>query len=208
MADQEGGAGIDRIEAFSDGVIAIIVTIMVLDLKVPGGSGIAALLPLWPTFLAYALSYAYVAIYWVNHHRLFGHARVVSNGLLWSNMALLFTLSLVPFATAYLGLHRFARGATLLYLAVLLLPSVTYTALQGVIRRDGAQDMAARRYHYATMRKGYAASAIYAAGLALSFLSPWLGIAAAALVAVFWCMPFSALDQLFLRGFPDQPRTR
>jgi uncharacterized membrane protein len=199
MGETEGGSGIARIEAFSDGVIAIIVTIMVLELKVPKGEGMAALLALWPTFLAYALSYVYVAIYWVNHHRLFSHARVVSNGLLWANISLLFTLSLVPFATAYLGEHHFGRDATLLYLVVMLLPAISYSALQAVIRRDGVQGSAARRYHDATSRKGYAATLIYALGLPLSFVSPWLGIACAALVALFWCLPSSRLDRLFLR---------
>ena len=197
MAEDEGRAGIGRVEAFSDGVIAIIVTIMVLDLHPPAGAGLAALLPLWPTFLAYVLSYAYVAIYWVNHHRLFGHVRRVTNGLLWANMVLLFTLSLVPFATAYLGTHRFGRDATLLYLAAMLLPSVSYSALQGVIRRTGITGDAAERYHRATLRKGCAATAIYALGLPLSFVSPWLGIACAALVAMFWCLPSSRLDRLF-----------
>ncbi len=198
MADQEGSGGIARIEAFSDGVIAVIATIMVLDLKVPSGEALSALLPQWPTFLAYVLSYVYVAIYWVNHHRLFSHARRVSNGLLWANMALLFTLSLVPFATAYLGDHRFGRDATLLYLVVMLLPSATYTTLQTVIRRNGEQDPAALRYHAATTRKGYVATGIYAMGLPLSFISPWLGIACAGLVALFWCLPSSRLDRIFL----------
>jgi uncharacterized membrane protein len=203
MAENEGSSGIARVEAFSDGVIAIIVTIMVLELKVPTGEGIAALLTLWPIFLAYVLSYIYVAIYWVNHHRLFSHARRVTNGLLWANIGLLFTLSLVPFATAYLGEHRFTRDATLLYLVAMLLPAVSYSALQAVIRRTGLQDPAAQQYHTATTRKGYAASLLYALGLPLSFISPWLGIACAALVALFWCLPSSNLDRLFL--CKDQP---
>lgn len=198
MAEQENSGGIARIEAFSDGVIAIIITIMVLDLKVPAGESVRALLPLWPTFVAYALSYVYVAIYWVNHHRLFSHARQVSNGLLWANIALLFTLSLVPFATSYLGDHRFGRDATLLYLVAMLLPSATYTTLRNVISRADVKSAAARSYLVATKRKGYAATLIYALGLPLSFVAPWLGIACAALVAIFWCLPSSSLDRLFL----------
>ena len=99
-------------EASSDGVIAIIVTIMVLELHPPVAEGMDRLWTLWPVFLAYVLSYAYVAIYWVNHHRLFGHARHVTNALLWSNILLLFALSLVPFSTSYLGEHHFSRAAT------------------------------------------------------------------------------------------------
>jgi uncharacterized membrane protein len=195
---REGAAGVNRVEAFSDGVIAIIVTIMVLELRAPEAEGIAALWRLWPTFLAYVLSYAYVAIYWVNHHRLFGHVRGVTNGLLWANIALLFALSLVPFATAYLGEHHFARDATLLYLATLLLPSLSYAALQTTIRHAGIQGREAAIYHRATTRKGIAATATYLLGIGLTFISPWLGITSAALVAVFWMLPWSPLDRLFL----------
>ena len=190
--------GVARIEAFSDGVLAIIITIMVLELKAPGAEGVQALWRLWPVFLAYLLSYAYVAIYWVNHHRLFSHARVVTAGLLWSNMALLFSLSLVPFSTAYLGEHHFGRDATLIYLATMLLTSVLYAPLQREIVRTGAQDKAARIYHRATLRKGLAATAVYAAGMPLTFLSPLFGVACAALVAVFWMLPWGPLDRLFL----------
>jgi len=195
--DREGRAGVARVEAFSDGVIAIIITIMVLELKAPLAEGSAALWALWPTFVAYVLSYVYVAIYWVNHHKLFSHAQMVTPGLLWSNIALLFALSLVPFSTAYLGEHEFARDATLLYLATMFLPALTYTALQSVIMRHGLCGPAATRYLIATQRKGFAAMGVYLAGLALTLANPWLGIGCAALVALFWCVPFSRLDRLF-----------
>lgn len=194
----EGRGGVSRVEAFSDGVIAIIVTIMVLELKAPEEPEISALWKLWPTFLAYVLSYAYVAIYWVNHHRLFGHARHVTGGLLWANIALLFALSLVPFSTAYLGEHHFGRDAAVLYLLTLLLPALAYAALQQAIMAGGPCTAAERRYLIATRRKGHAATAVYLCGIALSFVTPWLGIAAAALVALFWCLPFSRLDAIFL----------
>jgi uncharacterized membrane protein len=194
----EGKAGVGRVEAFSDGVIAIIVTIMVLELRAPEGEELSALWKLWPTFLAYVFSFAYVAVYWINHHRLFGHVRQVTNGLLWANMALLFTLSLVPFSTAYLGEHHFGRDATLLYLVTMLLPSVTYAALQTTIRRAGIQGHASEVYHRATTRKGAAATLTYLLGIPLTFVSPWLGIACAALVAVFWMLPWSPLDRLFV----------
>lgn len=195
----EGRGGVGRVEAFSDGVLAIVVTIMVLELKAPTEEGMNALWRLWPTFLAYILSYAYVAIYWVNHHRLFSHARRVSGNLLWANNFLLFSLSLVPFSTAYLGDHHFSREATQLYLVTMLFPAIAYTWLQRVIRRSGATSREAQVYHDATTRKGLAALAIYAAGLPLSFVSPWLGIACAAIVAVFWMLPWGPLDRLFLR---------
>ena len=193
--DEEGRAGIGRVEAFSDGVVAIIVTIMVLELHPPIAEGMQRLWTLWPVFLAYVLSYAYVAIYWVNHHQLFGRARRVSNALIWSNMLLLFALSLVPFSTSYLGEHHFGRDATLLYLATLLLPSSAYVWLQHTIRRTGATGAAAERYHRRTVRKGGLAILIYAAGLAGTFVSPWIGVGAAAVVALLWMLPIDAADR-------------
>ena len=195
--DGEGRPGVGRVEAFSDGVVAIIVTIMVLELHPPLADGMDHLWSLWPVFLAYVLSYAYVAIYWVNHHRLFAHATRVSNGLVWSNMLLLFALSLVPFSTSYLGEHHFSRHATWLYLATMLFPAVAYTALQSVIRRTGKQGAGSQAYHAATLRKGVAATLIYALGVPLTLLSPWLGIGCAVIVAILWFLPHSRIDTLF-----------
>ena len=199
----EGGPDVGRIETFSDGVVAIIITIMVLELHPPLAGGFERLWTLWPVFLAYVLSYAYIAIYWVNHHRLFSYARRVSNALIWANMALLFALSLVPFSTSYLGGRDFSREATILYLATMLLPAFAYSWLQAVIRRTGVQSEAAGLYHRATSRKGVFATIIYAAGIPLSFITPWLGIGAAALVAAFWVLPVGPLDRLFARRGGD-----
>jgi uncharacterized membrane protein len=196
----DGAPDVGRIEGFSDGVVAIIITIMVLELHAPVASGFDRLWTLWPVFLAYLLSYAYVAIYWVIHHRLFSHATRVTNALIWSNMLLLFALSLVPFSTSYLGAHSFSREATILYLLTMLLPAFAYTWLQATIRRTGLQSAAAGLYHRATSRKGVFATILYAAGIPLSLLTPWLGIAAAALVAAFWVLPVGPLDRLFVRG--------
>src|SRR5262249_6567282 len=113
MAERIMGPG--RLEAFSDGVIAILITIMVLELKVPASHEPAALLALWPVMLSYLLSFLVVAIYWVNHHRLFHHAREVNNLVLWTNMAFLFCISLIPFGTAYMGENRFTPFSTALY---------------------------------------------------------------------------------------------
>jgi uncharacterized membrane protein len=195
----EGRAGVARVEAFSDGVIAIIITVMVLELHAPQQDGFSALWRLWPTYLSYVLSYAYVAIYWVNHHRLFGHARIVSNGLLWSNIALLFALSLVPFTTANLGKHGFSQTATMLYLWSLLNPAIAYFWLQTVIRRTGSQSELSRTYQHSMTRKGIASVLIYASAIPLSLISPLIGVALAGLVAVLWMLPWSPLDQLFLR---------
>jgi uncharacterized membrane protein len=193
----EGPGGVTRIEAFSDGVIAIIITIMVLEMKAPEEHGLEHLWAMWPVFTAYVLSYVYVAIYWVNHHRLFHHAKRVTNGLVWANIGLLFALSLVPFATAYLGEQHFSRDATMLYMSIMLLPALGYTALQSVIRRTGRQDAASQDYHRRTIRKGLAAGLVYAVGIPLSLITPWLGLACATLVAIFWFLPKSPLDALF-----------
>ncbi len=193
----EGREGAKRVEAFSDGVIAIVITIMVLEMHAPEAPGLQHLWPLWPVFLAYLLSYAYIAIYWVNHHRMFHYAERVTNSLLWANIALLFALSLVPFATAYLGKQAFSRDATLLYMGTMMLPAFAYTWLQTVIRATGKQDAEARGYHKRTMRKGFAATLVYAAGIPLSFVTPVLGLACAGLVAFFWFLPKSPLDRLF-----------
>jgi len=197
MQDQEGRDGAKRVEAFSDGVIAIIVTIMVLELHAPEAPGLRALLGQWPVFLAYALSYAYVAIYWVNHHRLFQFATRAGNALLWANIVLLFTLSLVPFATAYLGKQHFSGEATLLYMLVMLLPSFAYNWLQRVIRRTGARTPEAERYHRRTLRKSMLASGLYLAGVAVAIVSPPAGLACAAAVALLWCLADGPLDRLF-----------
>jgi len=193
----EGRGGVTRVEAFSDGVIAIIITIMVLEMKAPEEHGLQHIWALWPVFTAYVLSYAYVAIYWVNHHRLIGLATRVTNALVWSNILLLFTLSLVPFATAYLGEQHFSHDATLVYMGVMMLPSFAYVWLQTVVRRTGRQGEAAEEYHQRMLRKGLVCSAIYASGIALTFASPWAGLACAALVAVLWFLPKSPIDALF-----------
>lgn len=195
----EGREGVARIEAFSDGVLAIIITIMVLELKAPEEPGLDHLWRLWPTFLAYALSYAYVAIYWVNHHRMFSHARQVTNGLVWANITLLFTLSLVHFTTAYLGSQHFGRDAAVLYLANLFAAGLAYFWLEHVIRCTGSQTARTQDYLRAMLRKGQIALATYLAGIALSFVVPWLGVACAAIVAAQWILPWGPFDRFLLR---------
>jgi uncharacterized membrane protein len=195
--DREGGPGIGRVEAFSDGVLAIIITIMVLELRAPEQPGLQHIWRMWPIFSAYALSFAYIGIYWVNHHRLFSHAKQVSNSLVWFNLFLLFALSLIAFSTAYLGIQHFSRDATLLYLASMLFPALSYTPLQHVIRSTGSKSDIATTYHRQTMRKGIAATAIYIVGVPLTFISPWLGIGCALLVAVLWFLPRSPIDDWF-----------
>ncbi|MDB5680159.1 TMEM175 family protein [Sphingomonas bacterium] len=195
--EREGKPGVGRVEAFSDGVLAIIITIMVLELKAPEEPGLDHLWRMWPIFSAYALSFAYVGIYWVNHHRLFSHAKRVTNSLVWFNLFLLFALSLIPFSTAYLGTQHFSRDATLVYLATMLFPALAYTPLQHVIRATGTKSEIGETYHRQTMRKGIVATAIYIVGVPLTFVSPWLGIGCAMLVAILWFLPHSPIDDWF-----------
>ncbi len=194
----EDERGVARVEAFSDGVLAIILTIMVLELKAPDREGFSPLFHLWPTAFAYVLSYFYISVYWVNHHRLFSHARVVTNELLWSNITLLFTLSVLPFTTAYVGKHLSSSPASAIYLASLLAPSGAYYWLQKVIRRTGGCGPGVERYHRATMRKGLVASAVYAAAVPLSFVSSGISLTLAGLVGMLWILPWGPLDRVFL----------
>lgn len=197
--ETEGREGVSRIEAFSDGVLAIIITIMVLELKAPEEPGFAALWKLWPTLFAYVLSYDYVAIYWVNHHRLFSHARKVTNYLVWSNIVLLFTLSLLPFTTSYLGRHFLDPLATMLYAISLIAPAFAFMWLQAVIARTGSQSQASRAYHKAISRKGWLGTVLYFGAVLLAWWLPAVAVTLPALVALMWIKPWSQIDSLFLR---------
>ena len=141
----EAGMGKSRLEAFSDGVIAILITIMVLDLKVPHGESLAALAPVLPVFLVYVLSFVNVGIYWNNHHHMLHTVRRVTGPMLWANLHLLFWLSLVPFATGWMGSNQFAAVPTALYGAVLLMAGVAYYVLQALIIRSQGPDSLLRR---------------------------------------------------------------
>lgn len=195
--DDQAEPAIGRVEAFSDGVLAIIITIMVLELRPPERPGIDQLLRLWPLFSAYLLSFAYVGIYWVNHHRLVAHARRVTNALVWLNLLLLFTLSLVPFSTAYMGQQHFSGPSVRLYLLTMLLPAIGYVPLERVIRASGVRTDAAERYHRQATRKGLTAVILYLLGIPLTVVSPWLGVGAAAVVAMLWFLPASPIDGWF-----------
>ena len=160
--------GKTRLEAFSDGVLAIIITIMVLELKVPHGETMAALWPLLPVFLSYVMSFIYVGIYWNNHHHMLHLARGVSGGVLWANLHLLFWLSLLPFATGWMGENHFAQGPSALYGVVLLLSAVAYWLLQrSIIRLQGEDSPLARAV--GGDWKGKLSPVIYAAGIVASF---------------------------------------
>lgn len=191
--------GKNRLEAFSDGVLAIIITIMVLELHAPDEPGLDALWHLWPTMFAYVLSYNYIAIYWVNHHRLFGHARTVTNALVWSNIVLLFSLSVLPFTTAYMGKHFLDAGATALYAFSLVFPALAYLWLQKVIARTGSQSALAKSYHRATGRKALFGAALYGSAAIIGWWLPVVGVTIPALVALMWIKPWGRVDSMLLR---------
>ena len=180
--------GKNRLEAFSDGVIAIIITIMVLELKVPHSPDFQALLPLWPVFMSYVLSFIYVGIYWNNHHHMLHAVKEVSGGVLWANLHLLFWLSLIPFVTAWMGENHFETGPTAAYGFVLFMCSIAYLLL--------ARALVAKHPRNATLaealgddRKGKLSCVLYLVGVALSWFAAWLGFIVYAAVAVVWLIP-------------------
>jgi uncharacterized membrane protein len=180
--------GKNRLEAFSDGVIAIIITIMVLELKVPHGATIDALIPLWPVFLSYVLSFVYVGIYWNNHHHLLHATKHVAGGVLWFNLNLLFWLSLFPFATGWMGENHFAMLPVALYGCVLLMAATAYYLLvRSLIRHHGHDSDFARMFRRDT--KGMLSIVAYVTGIALSFVHPWIGLAVYFAVALTWFIP-------------------
>ncbi len=180
--------GKGRLEAFSDGVIAIIITIMVLELKVPHGSDFASLRPLLPVFLSYVLSFVYVGIYWNNHHHMLHATRKVSGSVLWANLHLLFWLSLFPFATAWMGENHFTPLPTAMYGVVLLMAGIAYVALQQrIIPVEGRDSLLA--IATGTDFKGKVSVLGYVAGIGLSFVQPWLACTLYVLVALLWLVP-------------------
>jgi TMEM175 potassium channel family protein len=178
----------DRLTAFSDGVIAVIITIMVLDLKAPHNVDIGALAGLAPTFFGYALSFIYVAIYWNNHHHFFQLVPRVTGGILWANMHLLFWLSLIPFATSWLGEHYQAPIPTAIYGLALLMPAVAWYVLQTTIIHTQGPDSALSKA-IGRDTKGKIAPLLYIAGIALAFVNIWASDAIYAIVALAWLIP-------------------
>ncbi len=186
--------GKGRIEAFSDGVIAIIITIMVLELKTPEGFDLSALSTLWRTFSMYVLSFIYVGIYWNNHHHLLHAAHRVSGGVMWANLHLLFWLSLVPFTTRWMGESHFATWPMAVYGVSLIAPAIAYTILvRRLIAVNGADSELSRAIRGDA--KGYASLAIYALGIGLSFWQPLAGLACYVAVALIWLVPDRRIEK-------------
>jgi uncharacterized membrane protein len=187
-----------RLEAFSDGVIAIIITIMVLELKVPHGASLQALVPLIPVFLSYVLSFVYVGIYWNNHHHMLHAAARVTGAMLWANLHLLFWLSLFPFATAWAGENHSAPAPSALYGVVLLMAGLAYWILQqAIIASEGPESLL--KQAVGRDWKGKLSPLLYVAGTILSFRSPWLAQAIYAFVALLWLIPDRRIEHALQR---------
>ena len=183
-----------RLEAFSDGVLAIIITILVLELKIPHGEDFGALRPMLPAFLAYVLSFVYLGIYWNNHHHLLHAATRVGGGVLWANLHLLFWLSLLPFVTGWMDENHLAGAPTALYGFVLLMAAIAYWILQrAIIAAEGKDALLAKAI--GKDRKGNLSVLIYAAAIPLAFVRPWMAQLCYVAVALAWFVPDRRIER-------------
>jgi uncharacterized membrane protein len=188
-----------RLEAFSDGVIAILITIMVLELQIPHGTGLADLRPLLPIFLTYVLSFVMLGIYWNNHHHMLHLMERSTGGILWANLHLLFWLSLIPFVTGWMGENHFAAMPTALYGVVGLGSAIAYTILQTtIIAADGPRSRLAAAVR--SDAKGKASLAMYTAAIALAFVNQWLSDALYVAVALIWLIPDPRIEKRVATG--------
>ena len=186
-----------RLEAFSDGVIAVIITVMVLEMKVPHGTDFAALIPVIPVFLSYVLSFIYVGIYWNNHHHMLHTVHKVTGPILWANLHLLFWLSLFPFTTGWMGENHFAPAPTALYGVVLLMAAIAYYVLQSLIIASQGEDSLLRRAVGGDW-KGKTSPALYLLAIGTAFVSEWLSLAIYAAVAVIWFVPDRRIERVLV----------
>jgi len=183
-----------RMEAFSDGVFAVIITIMVLEMKAPNGTSLAALRPVLPDFLTYILSFVYVGIYWNNHHHLLQAAQQVSGGILWANLHLLFWLSLTPFVTAWMGQNDFAPWPVALYGIVMLFAGTAYFILtRSLVALHGKESTLAASI--GDDRKGKMSLAAYVVAIPLAFVHPWIACGCYAGVAIMWLIPDPRIEK-------------
>ena len=190
--------GKGRLEAFSDGVIAIIITIMVLEMKVPHGEDFAALGPLVPVFASYVLSFIYVGIYWNNHHHLLHATQRVTGAVLWANLHLLFWLSLFPFVTGWVGENHFAAAPMAAYGGVMLAAAIAYYILQQtIIARQGDGALIAKAV--GVDLKGKLSPILYVAGIASTFFAPWLAGGFYVLVALIWLVPDRRIERMLAK---------
>ena len=188
-----------RLEAFTDGVLAIVITIMVLELKVPAGDGVDALRPVLPVFLAYILSFAFVGIYWANHHHMLHAAGHITGKALWANLLLLFWLSLTPVVTAWMGEHPSAPLPTAVYGGVLLCAAISYRILYGTLVAAAGPDSVLATA-VGSGRKELISELIYLAAIPLAFVSPWISDAGYVAVALMWIVPDQRIESRLGRG--------
>lgn len=188
--------GKGRMEAFSDGVLAVIITVMVLEMKVPHGADLAALAPVLPVFLVYVLSFTNIAIYWNNHHHLLHAVERISGAAMWANLHLLFWLSLIPFVTGWMGENHFAALPTAVYGVVLLAAALAWLPLQYslIVANGGAQSRLARAVKHDI--KGKLSVACYAVAIALAFVNQWISDALYVLVAIVWLVPDRRIERV------------
>ncbi len=184
-----------RLEAFSDGVMAIIITIMVLELKVPHGAEWSDLCSLWPTFTSYLMSFAYIGIYWGNHHHLFHGVHKINSHILLANLNLLFWMSLIPFTTAWMGENHFAQNTIALYCISLLLPAIAYYILQSIILHSHLHPEEFERAHKLQNRKGQVSLVCYLLAIALSYAWPLGSGILVVCVAIMWLLPDRNFEQ-------------
>ena len=187
--------GKNRLEAFSDGVLAIIITIMVLELKIPEGKGIEALLLIFPTFLSYILSFIYVGIYWNNHHHLLHTLQKVTGPVLWANHHLLFWLSLVPFASGWMGANPSAKVPAALYGIVLLMASIAYHVLQKMII-NAQQRSSTLKQAIGNDTKGKVSMLVYLTASGLAIIQPWIAQALYFILAMLWLIPDRRIENM------------
>jgi uncharacterized membrane protein len=190
-----------RLESFSDGVLAIIITIMVLELKVPQGRDLETLLPLIPVFLSYVLSFVYLGIYWNNHHHMLHTCDRVTGDILWANLHLLFWLSLIPFATGWMGENPFASAPAALYGVVLLMAAIAYFILQHLIIRSQGEG-SLLRLAIGGDWKGKLSPILYAAAIPLAFWQRWLALGLYVLVALLWLIPDRRIERVLSEAEP------
>jgi len=192
----------NRLEAFSDGVLAIIITIMVLEMKVPHGDGLEALKPILPIFLSYVLSFIYVGIYWNNHHHLLYAAKQVNGTVLWANLHLLFWLSLFPFTTGWMGENHVASTPTAAYGFVLLMAAIAYWILQRAILVQQGRDSLLASALGADW-KGKLSPALYLIAIPLSFVNSWIASSVYVIVALLWLVPDRRIERAVTKGATD-----
>lgn len=186
--------GKGRLEAFSDGVIAIIITIMVLEIKVPHGNDINLLKPLIPVFFSYVLSFLYIGIYWNNHHHMLHAANEVNGAILWANMLLLFWLSLIPFSSGWMGENHFSKWPVIVYGINLLMCAVSYSILTAnLIKQHGNTSTLAKAIGKGT--KGKISSALYLAGIVVAVVQPLAGFGIYCIVALLWLIPDQRIEE-------------